>query len=132
MEGNGGSTDKRTLRVSGTLAIPRGWTVSVLIFTLKDKQWTANRQSAFSCHLLRSFLDDKCPEELAATAMAQVFSFLNETNGTYFDSNATDIVTLTSPMEDVDSQDETIATDDVTSMPYQLFVVILTLVQMMS
>ena len=121
IEGNGGSTDKRTLRVSGTVALRKGWTVAVKVFTLKDKKWTANSQSGFSCHMLKTF--DGCTKEQISRSFAQVFAFMNES--TYSHVNASDTTTLASPIEDVHNQHDTAAADDATSRRSQLLTTIL-------
>ena len=78
VQGNGGSSDLRTLRVAGTIALTRGWKVSVKVFT-KDRSWIAKRSSGFSCHLLKTF--DGCAKEQATQVFAKLAAFVSEQNG---------------------------------------------------
>ena len=96
VEGNGGSTDQRTLRVAGTIALESGRKMSVNIFT-RDESWEAKSSSRFSCHLLKMF--DGCTEDQAAEALAHVFAFADDQiNNT---SNSTTRDVLIPPVEDV-------------------------------
>ena len=82
VQGNGGSSDLRTLRVAGTIALTRGWKVSVKVFT-KDRSWIAKRSSGFSCHLLKMF--DGCLNEGPDQIQAQMLALIHETNSTILD-----------------------------------------------
>ena len=81
VQGNGGSSDQRTLRVAGVIALRKGWKVSVRVYT-KDKTWVATTQSGFSCHMLTTF--DECTRSKEqAQALEEVFDFIDgpgETN----------------------------------------------------
>ena len=72
VQGNGGSTDQRTLYVAGTIALKKGWKTSVQIFS-KDQNWIAKSQSGFSCHMFKTF--DGCTDTQQAEILAQVFAF---------------------------------------------------------
>ena len=52
IDGNGGSTNYRTLSVSGFLKLNRGQHVSVYVYSQKDTSYTVNVESGFSCHRL--------------------------------------------------------------------------------
>lgn len=71
-EGNGGSSDQRTMRLAGTIAMKRGWKASVKIFS-KDTSWVAKSSSGFSCHLLKTF--NECADKTQAQVLAQMFNF---------------------------------------------------------
>ena len=66
------STDKRTLRVTGTIALESGWKISVKMLT-KGDIWVAKSSSGFGCHLLKTF--SGCTTNRQAQALVKVFDF---------------------------------------------------------
>ena len=68
------STDQRIIRVTGTIALKRGWKTSVKMFT-KDDNWVTKKSSGFGCHLLKTF--SGCTTNQQAEALVQVFSFFS-------------------------------------------------------
>ena len=49
MDGNQGSDNYRSLRVAGTVSLKAGNTVSVMIYSQNDLDWTFSKESGFSC-----------------------------------------------------------------------------------
>ena len=54
IEGNGGSTNSRSMMVSGTLQLNKGQFASVYVFSSTDNIYTIGTASGFSCHQLDS------------------------------------------------------------------------------
>ena len=61
IDGNGGSWNRRSMRVAGTVYLKKGNRVSVNIYSKKDVKWTAQHASGFSCHLFTTHVVD-CPK----------------------------------------------------------------------
>ena len=66
------STDQRTLRVTGTIALKHGWKISVKMF-VKDDNWVAKSSSGFGCHLLKTLAG--CTTNQQAQTLVKVFDF---------------------------------------------------------
>ena len=50
IEGNGGSSDSRTMKVAGTVYLKEGMTVSVHVYSDKDTSFFVETRSGLSCH----------------------------------------------------------------------------------
>ena len=74
VDGDGKSTDQRTLRVAGTITLKTGWKISVQIFARDN--WMAKSSSAFSCHVFKTF--DGCTNKQTAQALARAFTFVKD------------------------------------------------------
>ena len=97
---DGSSTDQHTLRVAGTIALKRGWTTSVKIFTT-DKNWMAKSSSGFSCHLLTT--SNGCTAKQSAQSLAQVFAFFkDQMSNTTTRTSRADTTVPALPTDDVD------------------------------
>ena len=59
IDGNGGSSNFRTLRVAGTVSLNTGNTVSVYVYSGTDSNWKVQQQSGFSCNMMYAKLP--CP-----------------------------------------------------------------------
>ena len=75
--GPGGSIDECTLGVTGILALKSGWKTSVKFLT-RDKNWVATTSSAFSCHLLKTFVG--CSDGQMASSLGSIFALYNVNN----------------------------------------------------
>ena len=52
IEGNGGSTNYRSMMISGTLRMTKGQYASVYVFSQRDNSYRISTESGFSCHQL--------------------------------------------------------------------------------
>ena len=53
-EGDGGSTNYRTMSISGTIKLKKAQYVSAWVYTNADNSYTIHEESGFSCHMLKS------------------------------------------------------------------------------
>merc|ERR1719201_272738 len=78
IEGNGGSTNYRSLNVAGTVQINKGQYVSVMVFSSNDNNYYIKSESGFSCHAFTTkmgFHADKLGTQTLRTGWREIVTW---------------------------------------------------------